>query len=67
MTVTQFLLVIVLRFSVGDPEPVVIVGDTYPTLDACMAQGDVSAEWLTQDFVAVEYRCVKENMNEHTE
>ena len=54
----EFLLVLVLRFEVGVKDPLVINGDIYKTLDACLAQGNIAAQWLTQDFVTVEYRCI---------
>ena len=57
--VVEFLLVLVLRFEVGVPATTYIEGDSYPTLDLRRAEGDRSVEWLTQDFVAVKYYCVR--------
>ncbi len=57
--VVEFLLVLVLRFEVGVPATAYIEGDMYKSLDACIAEGDRSVEWLTQDFVAVKYYCVR--------
>ena len=55
-----WVLVTVLSFSVGPPEPLVLQGTKpWPDLASCMKAGEVTANWLTQDFVTVKWDCVK--------
>lgn len=56
----EWLLLIVLRFETGTHrEPIFIMGDLpYTTEAECRKHGKTLVDWLAQDFVKAEYRCI---------
>lgn len=55
MTYTLWILIM---FSFGDPDAVILKGTTQLDLEACKQQGDQTVNWLTQDFIKVVYECI---------
>lgn len=54
----MFILTIVLSTTIGISHPVVLTGKPYyPSLSECQQAGDQVVNWLTQDFVTVQYIC----------
>lgn len=55
----EWLLIIILHFPVGQArEPLALGGErTYLSLDHCTEEGGRFANWLSQEFVLVEWRC----------
>ena len=58
----EYLLILVLQFSVGDTTPLIIIGDKYDTVQQCQEQGIKTANWLTQDFVKAEVYCLGQSI-----
>jgi len=52
-----YLLIIILHYTVGITEPVVLNGKEPLALETCKDQGIKAANWLTQDFVRVTWEC----------
>lgn len=57
----EYLLILVLQFSVGDTTPLIIIGDKYGSIQECQEQGIKTGNWLTQDFVKAEIYCMPQN------
>lgn len=54
----MFILTIVLSTTIGISQPVVLTGKPYyHSLQECQKAGDQVVNWLTQDFVTVQYTC----------
>lgn len=52
-----FVLYMILTAQIGVQDPLVIKGSTYSSLDDCMRQGNITSNWLAQDFVTVKWIC----------
>lgn len=54
----KYILVVILHYTVGIGEPVVLKDERqHLDLDTCKDQGIKAANWLTQDWVRVTWEC----------